>query len=71
MNLLIKRARMEGFIILDYFPRFMEGAMALGALAAEGKLKHKTTIVEGLAQAPHALQRLFSGDHEGKLLVRV
>jgi NADPH-dependent curcumin reductase CurA len=71
LNLISRRARMEGFIILDYADRFMEGAFALGGLLAEGKLKHKTTVVEGLDKAPEALQRLFSGDHEGKLLVRV
>jgi NADPH-dependent curcumin reductase CurA len=71
MNLISKRGRMEGFIILDYIDRFMEGAMALGSLLGTGKLKHKTTVVEGLASAPTALARLFSGDHDGKLLVRV
>jgi hypothetical protein len=71
INLLVRRGRMEGFIILDYASRFMEGAMALAGLLAEGKLKHKTTVVEGLDHAPEALQRLFSGDHDGKLLVRV
>lgn len=71
LNLLSRRGRMEGFIVLDYAHRFMEGAMALGALIAEGKLKHKTTVLEGLEAAPEALRRLFTGEHEGKLLVRV
>ncbi len=71
VNLLSRRGRMEGFIILDYAHRFMEGAMALGALIAEGKLKHRTTVLEGLDNAPEALRRLFTGEHEGKLLVRV
>ncbi len=70
-NLISRRGRMEGFIILDYTNRFMEGAMALGALLAEGKLKHKTTVVDGLANAPDALRRLFTGDHDGKLLVKI
>jgi len=71
MNLISKRGRMEGFIILDYAARFAEGAMAVGALIAQGKLKHRTTVVDGLEHAPEALMRLFSGDHEGKLMVRV
>jgi NADPH-dependent curcumin reductase CurA len=71
INLIGRRGRMEGFIILDYVDRFMEGAMAVGALLAEGKLKHKTTVVDGLDHAPEALLRLFSGDHDGKLLVKV
>lgn len=71
VNLIARRGRMEGFIILDYAPRFMEGAMAVGALLAEGKLKHRTTVVDGLASAPDALRRLFTGDHDGKVLVKV
>jgi hypothetical protein len=70
-NLISRRGRMEGFLILDYMHRYMEGVMALGGLLAEGKLKHKTTVVDGLDSAPDALGRLFSGDHEGKLLVKV
>lgn len=71
LNLISRRARMEGFIVIDYVDRFMEGAMALAGLVAEGKLKHKTHVVEGLERAPEALHRLFTGDHDGKLLVRV
>ncbi len=71
VNLISRRGRMEGFIILDYLDRYMEAAMALGSLIAEGKLKHKTTVVDGLTNAPDALRRLFTGDHDGKLLVRV
>lgn len=71
VNLIARRGRMEGFIILDYIPRFMEGVMALGGLLAEGKIKHKVTVVDGLENAPDALNKLFTGDHEGKLLVKV
>jgi NADPH-dependent curcumin reductase CurA len=71
LNLISRRGRMEGFIILDYIDRFMEGAMQLGAWVAEGKVKHKTHVVDGLDKAPDALRRLFSGDHDGKLLVKV
>ncbi|MBM4361548.1 MAG: NADP-dependent oxidoreductase [Deltaproteobacteria bacterium] len=71
VNLIARRGRMEGFLIMDYASRFMEGAMELGRLLAEGKLKHRTTVVEGLDEAPATLRRLFTGDHEGKLLVRV
>jgi NADPH-dependent curcumin reductase CurA len=71
VNLISRRARMEGFLIFDYADRFMEGIMALGGLMAEGKLKHKVTVAEGLDSAPGTLMRLFTGDHEGKLMVRV
>ncbi len=71
VNLIARRARMEGFLVLDYADRFVEGVMRLAPLVAQGKLKHRSTVVEGLAQAPAALRRLFTGDHEGKLLVKV
>jgi NADPH-dependent curcumin reductase CurA len=71
INLVSARGKMEGFIILDYADRYMEAMMTLGPLVAEGKIKHKTTVVDGLANAPTALTRLFTGDHDGKLMVKV
>ena len=68
---LVKRARIEGFIILDYVPRFAEGAMQLAKWVMEGKLKHRDTIVEGLENAPSALNMLFDGKNVGKLLVKI
>jgi NADPH-dependent curcumin reductase CurA len=66
-----KRLRVEGFIILDYLPRFAEAAMQLAQWMMEGKLKHRDTIVEGLEQAPTAVNLLFDGGNLGKLLVKV
>jgi NADPH-dependent curcumin reductase CurA len=69
INLIGRRARMEGFIVLDYRERYIEAVMQLAGWVAEGKIRHKVTVLEGLERAPEALQRLFSGDHDGKLLV--
>jgi len=69
--LLMKRITLRGFIILDYVPRFMEGAMQLTQWLLEGKLKHEETIVDGLEHAPEALNRLFDGDKLGKLMIKV
>ncbi len=71
VNLIAKRGRMEGFLIFDYAPRFMEGAMQLIQWVGQGKIKHRTTVLEGLAQAPVALAKLFTGDHDGKLLIKL
>ena len=70
-NLLIKRARMEGFIVLDYAARFGEAFTALGAWMAEGRLRYRVDVVDGLEQAPVAVNRLFEGANTGKLIVRV
>jgi NADPH-dependent curcumin reductase CurA len=70
-NLIMQRGRMEGFIILDYVDRFLEAIMALMPWVAEGRIKYAVEVVEGLDQAPDTLNRLFTGDHSGKLVIRV
>jgi NADPH-dependent curcumin reductase CurA len=70
-QLLMKRITVRGFIILDYAPRFAEGAMQLIQWLMAGKLKHQETIVDGLERAPEALNMLFDGDKLGKLMVKV
>lgn len=68
---LVRRLRIEGFIILDYMDRFMEAAMQLGQWLGTGKLKYRADIVDGLEQAPTAINRLFTGENIGKLIVKV
>ncbi len=70
-NLLIKRGRMEGFIVLDYAARFPEAMQALAKWYLEGRLKYRVDVVDGLTNAPEALNRLFDGGNTGKLLVKV
>lgn len=70
-NILIKRARVQGFIVLDYASRFPEAASAIVQWLKEGKLKYRIDMVEGLRAAPAALNRLFDGTNTGKLLVKV
>jgi NADPH-dependent curcumin reductase CurA len=61
----------RGFIVIDFMPKFAEGAMQLAQWVVEGKLKHRETIVEGLENAPVAVNRLFDGGNIGKLVVKV
>ncbi|MCG8588586.1 MAG: NADP-dependent oxidoreductase [Proteobacteria bacterium] len=70
-QLLVKRARFEGFLIADFAPRFGEGMEKLSAWVAEGKLRYAEDIVDGLEQAPQAFLKLFDGSHSGKLIVRI
>lgn len=70
-NVLIKRARIEGFIVMDYQERFPEALGPLARWMSEGRLRYRTDVVEGLEQAPTAVNRLFDGANNGKLLVRV
>jgi len=70
-NLIMQRARMEGFLVLDYVDRFLEAIMGLAPLVAEGKLRYAVETVDGLEHAPETLNRLFTGDHSGKLIINV
>lgn len=71
LNLLVRRGRMEGFIVLDYLPRAAEAVAALAGWLREGKIKDRVDVQEGLENAPAALARLFRGENQGKQLVRI
>ena len=68
-TVVVKRLRVQGFIILDYASRFMEAATQLGQWKMFGRLKDRETIVEGLEKAPDAINMLFTGGNTGKLIV--
>src|SRR6267154_186808 len=70
-NILVRRLRVQGFIILDYASRFMEAATQLGQWKMFGKLKDRETIMEGLEKAPDAINMLFTGGNTGKLIVKL
>jgi len=70
-SLIIRRGRMEGFIILDYFDRLPEAQAQIAQWLAEGKLKSAEHLVEGLEHAPEALNLLFTGGNTGKVIVKV
>jgi NADPH-dependent curcumin reductase len=71
INLLIRRGRMEGFIILDYFDRFPQAQAEVGGWLSEGRIKAAEHVVEGLENAPDALNLLFTGGNTGKVIVKV
>ena len=69
--LIVRRGRMEGFIILDYMDRYAEAQAQIGGWLAEGRIKAAEHIVEGLENAPDALNLLFTGGNTGKVIVKV
>ncbi|WP_433419020.1 NADP-dependent oxidoreductase [Microtetraspora malaysiensis] len=72
VQLIMQRATIKGFLVLDWAHRFEEAITYLAGLLGEGKLHYDETIVDGgIEAAPHALHQLFSGANLGKLLVRV
>lgn len=70
-NLLIKRARLQGFIVLDHFGQAQEAAADIGELLAAGKIEGLETVVEGFDNLPDALNMLFDGANTGKLSVKI
>jgi NADPH-dependent curcumin reductase CurA len=71
IHLLVKRARMEGFIVMDYKDRYPEILKELGGWLLGGRIKHREHIVQGLENAPAALGMLFDGSNQGKLMIEV
>ncbi|BBY83939.1 NADP-dependent oxidoreductase [Mycolicibacterium pulveris] len=71
LSLLIRRGRMEGFIVLDYLDRFPPAQAEMAGWLAEGKIKSSEHVVNGLENAPDALNLLFSGGNTGKVIVEL
>jgi NADPH-dependent curcumin reductase len=71
MALAVDRARMQGFIVTDYVPRFGEAVRDISAWIADGRLRSDEQIVEGFDNFPAALLKLFDGQNRGKLILEV
>ena len=71
VNVIPRRATLQGFIVLDHFDRAAESATEMAGWMAEGKLISKVDITDGLDNAPAALMALFTGGNTGKSLVRL
>jgi NADPH-dependent curcumin reductase CurA len=71
LALLVKRATMKGLMVGDYYPRAMEAIKDMGAWIAAGKLKTREDVVDGLENFPEAFQKLFTGQNNGKLVLKI
>jgi NADPH-dependent curcumin reductase CurA len=68
---LTARFKMQGFIVSDHLDLWPEGLAALAGYVAEGRLKYRETIADGLAAAPTAFIGMLKGQNFGKQLVRL
>ena len=68
---LVNRIRMQGMIVFDWRDRYGEALKALGAMHAQGKLKTRESVLEGLENAPRGLISLLKGGNFGKQLVKL
>ncbi len=70
-TLIIKRAKVQGFLVTDYLPRFPEAIAQLGRWLREGQLKYREQFVDGIENAPRAFLGMLRGENIGKQLVRI
>ena len=70
-HLLVKRARMQGFIVFDYQHRYEEAVGRLADWVRAGKLRYREDILDGIEHAPGAIAGLYRGENLGKRLIRL
>ena len=70
-HLLVKRARMQGFIIFDYAERFTEALQEITQWVRQGMIRYREDILEGIEQAPGSVAGLYRGKNFGKRLIRI
>nr|WP_297457533.1 NADP-dependent oxidoreductase [uncultured Halomonas sp.] len=70
-NILIKRARMEGFIVFDHWNHYGEFLDEVGPLVERGEIDYQETVENGLERMPAAFLGLFEGSNRGKMLVEL
>ena len=69
--LVVKRLRMQGFIVMDYYAERGDALADLRQWVADGKLKVQEDVVDGLENTPAALIGLLAGENRGKRMVKV
>jgi NADPH-dependent curcumin reductase CurA len=72
MMLLVRRARMQGFVVFDYASRYREATTEIAGWIADGQLEVKEHVVTGtIDDFPDTLQMLFRGENVGKLVLQL
>ena len=70
-HILVKRARMEGFLLFDFADRFAAARARLLEWIDAGSLRYREHILDGLESAPGAIAMLYAGENTGKLMIRL
>ena len=70
-HLLVKRARMSGFLVFDYVHRTDEAVAKLAEWVRQGKLAYREDILDGIEHCPDAIAGLYGGENLGKRLIRL
>jgi NADPH-dependent curcumin reductase CurA len=69
--LLVKRATMRGFLTTDFAAKYEEAVRNLADWIRAGRLKYREDIHDGLESAPASIKKLYSGENQGKLVIRL
>jgi len=70
-SVLVNRIKMQGFIVSDRMELWPQALKELGAAFAQGKLKYRETVAQGLEGAPKAFLGMLRGENFGKQLVKL
>ena len=70
-HLLVKRARMQGFVMFDHDDHLPRARRDIAGWLREGRLVYREDILEGIEQAPDAIAGLYRGENLGKRLIRL
>jgi NADPH-dependent curcumin reductase CurA len=70
-HILVKRARMAGFLIFDYQHRYEEAVTRLAEWVRQGQLRYREEISEGIENCPGAIAGLYRGENLGKRLIHL
>ena len=70
-QILVARARVQGFLILDHQHRYPEAVAKLAEWVRDGRIRYQEHILPGIEHAPAAINMLYTGQNTGKLLVQV
>lgn len=70
-QILAKSARIEGFLIKNYFEDFPNTVPEMAGWVKAGKIKFREQIIDGLENTPAAFRMLFDGSNTGKLIVKI
>jgi NADPH:quinone reductase len=70
-QLLVKTARVEGFLVFQFADRYAQGIREMATWLREGRIKYREEFTEGLDSAPRAFIGMLNGANMGKQLVRV
>jgi len=71
LSLLVTRSTMQGMVVMDYSKDFGKAAKEMNTWLQAGTLKSREDIYEGIENFRETYNRLFTGEKNGKLVLKV